>query len=101
MPAVIYPVVVPQLLACARIYGPDVIRNSEIQNAVHFERSTFHLYVSYTSQGTGIGAVHPLESQVVQIGRIDLSQRAEPFARVIAVIGRPTIGGRPKKLCGI
>src|SRR4051794_1838732 len=41
VPALVLPVVVPQFISCMSINGKNVVRDGEVQNALHHERHAF------------------------------------------------------------
>ena len=87
-----FSVVVPNLAPEAGIHGPNVVRRSEVEDAVYFERSGFKLLAC---------GINPGERKRLDVGGVDLVERAEAPARVVAVVGGPRIGGGFEKSGGI
>jgi hypothetical protein len=78
---------VPQLARGAGVDGIDVIRRREVQDAANLERRRF--------DGAGSRKiVDPGQAEMFDVGGIDLGQAAEAAPGVVAVVGRPRIGGR-------
>ena len=100
------PGIVPGFPAGARIERPDVIRHRQVQVAVDHERR--RLDRRRTAPGRRrvgpfsaddragarrVEAVDPRQREVLHVGRVDLLERAVAPARVVAVVGRPGVGG--------
>src|ERR1019366_4753800 len=111
------PEVMPQLFAGMRVDGPSVIRRGEVENAIQHQRRGFDLQAAETGFPAGYGGhirtqpangctegwacrrpVNPRQRHLFDVELVDLPERAEPAARVIAVVSGPCIGGRLKQL---
>ncbi len=92
--------VVPQLAAGARVGRPDVVGRGEVEDAVHHQRRRFDgdrgsaAAASSRSAAARGEARGPGERQRVDVRGIDLGERAEAPAGVIAVVSGPGIGFR-------
>ena len=97
--ALIFEIVLPDMLAGARVDREDVVGDGEVQNAVHQQRRGLDGRTADAALRTDAGdAVHPLDLQQIDVGLVDLVEIAEAPARVIAVIRRPDVGGRLKSV---
>src|SRR5262249_27247686 len=79
---------VPDLASSSRVDGPDMVGRREIQETVHHQRRAFDRAGAGHTQ-----PVDPRETQVLHVAGVDLRQRAEATAGVVAVVGRPGVGG--------
>ena len=86
-------VVVPDLMAGARIDGPDVVGHGEVEDAVDQQRRGL-------DRRRLVGLKGPGEREVADILRRDLCERAVAAAGVVAVIAGPAVGGWIEQLCG-
>src|SRR6185436_10720979 len=80
------PLEVPDLAAGPRVDRPHVIGNRYVGNAVDDERRTL--------DRTGAGRRQPVapgKTEVLDVVGVDLGERAEPPAGVVAVVGRPSV----------
>ena len=100
--ALVLPAVVPDLFTAAGVDGEDVIGDGEVENSVDFEGRRFDGGRAYAALLTDAGdAVKPLEGELIEVARVDLSERAEAAARVVAIVGRPSVGGRFEQGLGV
>ncbi len=97
--AVRFPLVMPDLAAGARVDGPGVVGEREIEDAVDFERRRFD--GRRKRSGAGIEAIFPGQGHRGDVRRIDVRERTEAAAGVIAVVSGPRIGGRLEQQCWI
>src|SRR5580700_10482539 len=77
--------VMPYLMAGSRVDGPNIFRNSKVQNAVHQQRGRLDGCDLVCLEG-------PCERKILHVLRCDLSERAVTLAGIIAVIAGPTVG---------
>ncbi len=100
-----FPAEVPQLASGARIDGIDVIRQRGEQDAVHDDGRTLdgRGVSSATALRTSAEArpVDPGERHRIDIVLVDLIEWRVAAAGIVSVIGRPVLGARGEKLCGI
>ena len=87
-----FPLVVPELTAGAGVDGPGVVGNGEVEHAVDFKRRGFHGDAA-GRVGTHVDAVDPGERERAHVRGGDLLEGAEAAAGIIAVVGRPGVGG--------
>src|SRR5262249_17990367 len=82
----------------ARVDGPRVIGNGEVEDAVNHQGSGFDRGVADSALRAHIrDAVEPRERKTVDVGGVDVGERAEAAARVIAVVRGPVLR---RKNCG-
>ena len=77
-------VVMPDFAAVAGVHGPNVVGGGEVENAVDFERSRLELLVRRKNPG---------ERERMDVCGIDLVERAETPAGIVAVVGGPGVRG--------
>src|SRR5581483_2625906 len=97
-PACRLPGEMPQLASAARVHSPGVIGSSEVQDAIDLERRGLDLDAAASPRRE---TPRPREIQRVHVRLVDLLERAKATPGVIAVIGRPGVGGRLKQFGGI
>ena len=88
---------VPQLASAARVERPDVIGNRHVQDAVDDDRRALddrRRRAAAAGRSRGGDAMRPAERQRSDVAAVDRRQRAEPPARVVAVVHRPRIRRR-------
>src|SRR5215475_785867 len=85
--------VMPNLVAESRVNGPNIVGSSEIQNAVYFEWRGLES-VSWSAES-------PSERERTDVLGIDLVERAEAPAGIVAVVGGPGVCGRFEQGCGV
>src|SRR5690349_12593726 len=79
-----FTVIVPNLAAETSVDGPNVVRRREVENAVYFKGSRFKFLVR---------GIDPGERKGIDVGSVDLVERAEAPAGIVAVVGGPRVGG--------
>ncbi len=79
--------VMPELMSGAGIDGPDVVGDGEIQDAIDQQGRGF-------DGAALIGLENPGERELTDIFGSDLGELAMALAGIVAVVGRPGIGGR-------
>src|SRR5579864_6108657 len=82
-------VVVPDLVAGACIHGPDVVRNGEVQNAIDQQRRGL-------DGRELLGLKGPGKAQILDVQGRNLSESTVASAGIVAMVSRPTVGGRVK-----
>src|SRR5271167_577706 len=83
----------PNAAAESSIHCPNVVRHRKIENAVHFERSRF--------DRCAVRPKSPGERERVNVSRIDLVERTETLARIVAIVRWPGIGWRFEQHSGV
>ena len=97
--AVRFPLVMPELAPGARIHGPGVVGEREIEDAVDFQRRGFD--GGGERSGAGIETIFPSQGHRCDVRGIDPRQRTEAAAGVIAVVSGPSVGGRLEQQSGV
>src|SRR2546430_8436 len=83
----------PPLFTGTRIYGPGIVGQSEIQDAVYSQGSGFDIAAAKEiGFCAGVSIVGPYWLQIADVSSINLFQRAVTPAGVIAIISRPRTG---------
>src|ERR1043165_2070687 len=85
--------IMPNLMAVTGIDGPNIVRCREIENAVDDEWRGF--------DNAGANAEGPGDGKGIDVGSVDLVERAVAAAGIVAIVGRPGIGGRFEKGGGV
>ena len=95
-------IILPQLLTGARVYGENMVRDSEVCNAVHHQRSRLDCRVPDAPlRPDARDPVHPLDLQRIDIRLVDLFELAVTAAGVISVVRWPDIGRLIEQLEGL
>src|SRR5882672_754331 len=84
------PGVMPDFAPRARVYGPHVVGKSEVEQAVDLDRRA----LDAAGAEAGVRPVDPGQAQRIDVGGIDLLERAVAASRVVAVVCRPTVSRR-------
>ena len=84
------PSVVPDFATGARVDGPSVVGNAEVEDAIDFERRGFDFDTEGATAGSGLSVKEPGELELMDIAGVDLIEGAVAATGIIAVIGRPT-----------
>ncbi len=79
--------VVPELMAGARVDRPDIVRHGEVQDAVDQDRRRLDAGVLSGLKGPG-------QAEIADVGGGDLGERAVAPSGVIPMKARPAIGRR-------
>ena len=98
-PAFRLPDVVPDLASRTSVERPHVVRRGQIDDAIHLQRRPFDR--AGVAAAARVHSIDPPQTQRADVAVVDLRQRTEPAAGVIAVIAWPRIRAGIQELRGI
>src|SRR5579872_1437041 len=79
--------IMPDLMSGASVDSPDILGDSEVQDSVNQQWGRFNECRLICLKG-------PCQRKVPDVFRSDLGESTVPTSRVVAMISRPTVGGR-------